>query len=249
MAETDGKTVTPTVSEGTVPPVVVVTTEAPQVDPMETRFRELLAKERTSIVEEARRVSQSQADKTTAALQRQLQEERAKRVALEGAFNTLPTRLGPDADPSIVQNVRLAQRDAQLGVYQQQDIARQQLEREEAAKQMVLADTREDIAELGVNPDDPRLQWDLNQPDAKAFRKKVIQSARSILKEDADKSFSERFTQEMATRDAKTRKESGVDVHETPGVASMTDDKRFMAEYAAGRSDDHKRAQKILKGK
>lgn len=113
---------------------------------------------------------------------------------------------------------------------------------------MVLEETREEVAELGVNPDDPRLKYDLTLPDAKTFRKNVMASARAVLKEESDKTLSERIRQELDARQERTRRESGVDSHDTAGTVGQ-DDKAFMRQYAEGKSDDHKRAQKILKGK
>ena len=218
--ENDGKAVEPTVSEGTVIPTVDTTVVPPQVDPVEAKVKELLAKERANIVEEARRVSQSQADKTTAALQRQLQEERTRRQALEGALNTM--NLGPDTDPNVVNSVRLAQTQAQLGAYRQQELARQQAEQVETLKRQALDGMRQEIADLGLNPDDSRIEYDLNTPDADTFYKKAMRSAAKAIREDEKKTIPQLVKQAIADEEARKRKESGVDSHESAGVAAGT---------------------------
>lgn len=233
----------------------VIATAQTEVDPVEAKIKEAVAKAKADILQEAARIGQSGKDKRLNALQQELQAEKARTEALERALNTIPATLGPDADPSVVQNVRLAQTNARLSVYQQQELAQRQAAQLEAAKQAVLEDTREEITELGINPDDPRIAYDFTQPDAKAFRKKVMQGVRQIQAEDVRKSIPQLVAQEMAARDArakeeatKARKESGVDSHDSPGVA-LSDDAAFMRSYAAGKSDDHARAQKILRKK
>ena len=208
------------VSQGAAPTPVatpVIETAPTVVDPVEAKVKEFMAKERKTILEEATRLGQSGKDKAIHALQQELQEEKARRIALEGGLNTLHTQLGPDADQSMVQNVRLAQTNAQLGVYRQQEFARQQAQREQEAKEAVLQETRSEVAELGLEPDDPRIQYDLNQSNATDFRRKVLASVRAALKEDRDKELDDRSSKIAADVEARVRKATGVDSHDTDG--------------------------------
>lgn len=242
----DGETVEAAVSQETPAPVVE---ETPAVDPIEAKIEAAIAKALAEERKDRDRKIQSEADKRVSPLQRRLREAEARAQAYEGALRTFPSTLGPDADPSLVQNARLAQQNAELGFYRRRDTEAEQAQRIEEAKQQVLEDTREDIAELGVDPDDTRIKYDLNQPDAKSFRKMVMAQVRQIREEDMKKSIPQLVAQEIANQRAKDRKESGVDTHEAAGTAGATDE-AFMKEFAEGKRntpEDFKRAKAQLR--
>jgi hypothetical protein len=217
--EQDGQPVEETVSEGTVPAVVEPTT-----DPVEAKVKELLAKERATIVEEARRASQSQADKTAARLQRELNDERSHRMALEGAFQTLPQSLGPDADPDTRLRMENAGYKARYNAQQQQAFARQQEEQRaiqlESMKRNTIERAKQEIAATGMNPEDARLVWDVETDDPGVFYGRLAASLSKAQKEDALKSIPELVKQAIADEKARERRESGVDSHESAGATA-----------------------------
>jgi hypothetical protein len=227
------------VSEETAPTPVAPVQAATEVDPVEAKVKELLQKERASILEEAKRLGQSGKDKRLNLLQQELREEKARRIAMESAFENLPKQLGPDADPMMLQNVRMAQKDVQLSSYQRQEQARQEAQVREEQKQEAIRESLEEVETLGIAPDDKRLQIDLDAPDYRTFRKTLMASVRKIQSEEQDKVLNERLSKHAADLEAKIRKDSGVDSQDSTGSASGKEtfskaqflDRRFYKEH------------------
>ena len=210
--ENDGKAVTPEVSAGTPAPTVEAT-----VDPTEAKIAAAIEAFKKSQEVEISRKIQSEADKRVAPLQRRLSEAERRAQLLEGALNTIPNTLGTD-DPNVVQTARLAQANARLSVYEQERMAAQQARQLEEAKQMAVQDARRKATRLGFSPDDPRLVYDVNQPDQSSFDDAFLESVRKAQQEDADKRIEERLAKTAADLEAKLRKDTGVDSHETAGT-------------------------------
>lgn len=213
------------VSEGAAPaPVEAEVKATPQTvaDPVEVKVKELLAKEREAIVQEAMRLGQSGKDKRLNALQRELQEEKARRIALEGALNTIPNQFGPDVDPMVRQQAQLAALQGQVGYYRTRDQQLEMQRREQEAKQAVFEATRAEVEALGLDPNDSRLEFDLDAPDADTFRRKAFASVKAAQKADRDKEKAEMaalIDKKAAEIEEKVRKATGVDSHDS-GVAA-----------------------------
>jgi hypothetical protein len=217
MGEQDGQTVTSEVSTGTTPPTVEVPTAAAPVDP-EAKIKAIVAEALKAQEAELARKIQSEADKRVAPLQRRLSEAERRAYLAEGTLQTLPGRLG-DLDPDVQQRIRLAQAEGRLNLYDQERQAQARAQQEELEKQQFHAETRQRIAKLGLNPDDPRIKYDLNAPSAHDYLEGVMASVAKIKEDDATKNLDALITQKITERDAKARRESGVDSHETAGAA------------------------------
>jgi hypothetical protein len=213
MAEQDGKPVTPEVSTGTPAPVVEATP-----DPIEAKIAAAVQEALTKQQAEQSRKIQSEVDKRVGPLQRRLTDAERRAQVLEGTLATMPHSLGPDADPAVVARLQNQSLQANLGFYRQRDQADEAARREQEAKDAVFQATRNEVAELGLEPDDPRIVYDLDQPDAEGFRRKVMASVRSALKEDNTKELDSRTSKMAADIEAKLRKATGVDSHDTGGT-------------------------------
>lgn len=160
------------------------------------------------------RSAQSEADRRAA-----LAEKRAQMA--ESALDTIPNTLG-DVDPEVRNRVQVAALERRLGNYRNRDQEEQQIRAIEDQKRAVLEATKDDISALGLDPDDPRITYDLDQPNPASFRKKALASARDVLKTDSQKTNAEIIKEQVAAEMAKVRKESGVDSHDSGGAGKVT---------------------------
>lgn len=208
--EQDGTTVTPGVSEG------APAQTAPAVDPTDERFRaivdEALSKERGDI---ARRI-QSETDKRVEPLKRRLADAERRNQHLEGTLAALPTTLG-DIDPEVRSRVENQALKSKVSFYESQDQAAMAVQREQEAKEEALRVMREEIAELGLDPSDSRISYDLDQPNPLAFRRKALSSARAALREDNARDQEARLLKVASDLEAKLRKATGVDSQDAGG--------------------------------
>lgn len=247
MGEQDGQTVNSGASTGAALPAVdnATAAPAPQADPIEAKIQAAVAEALKKQEPEIARRIQSEADKRVAPIQRRLTEAESRARMLEGTLQTLPGRLG-DLDPDVQQRVRLAQAEARLNLYDQANQATARQQQEDQYKQQALEDMRQEVAKLGVNPDDPRIKYDLNAPSIHAFTGGVMASVAKIKEDDAQKSLDARIAQAIADRDAKARRESGVDSHDNAGAAGADSEKAFKEAQAAFINDPNPKTQKAL---
>lgn len=225
--DTDGQPVTTEVSEGTPEPAVVETA-AP--DPTEAKIAAALEAFAQKQERELSRKIQSEADKRTAPLQKRLAEAESRARSLEGMIGTFPQI--PDADPTVVNQLQNAQLQRQVGYYrQQQEVAARQ-EALENYKRQALEGLKSHIQSLGLDPEDTRIEYDLSQPDRDDFYRKAMASVAKVIREDSDKELPNKLQKMLADAEAKARRETGVDTHETAGKGILDNDDAFAAAAA-----------------
>jgi hypothetical protein len=174
--------------------------------------------------EQTRRLVQSEADKRVAALDRQLQEERRQRQLLEGQFST-PTFLGQDVDPEVQTQVQLAEARRRLAYYDNLERQRHQEAAQKAFKQQVHEDTRQKLSAKGLNPDDPRIKYNLDAETPQEYLAQAYLSAMDAQSQDLEarlkKSIADEVAKATSEAEARIRKDSGVDKFDsTPGATS-----------------------------
>jgi hypothetical protein len=207
MAEQDGN-VQAVVTETPAPAVEAT------VDPIEAKIQAAVNEALKAKDQEIARKIQSEADKRVAPIQRRLSEAERRNQVLEATISNLPHSLG-EVDPEVKARVQMAGLQGKVNIYEQERQANMAAQREQEAKETVLQKTREEVAELGLDPDDPRITYDLNQPDPDSFRRKVLASVRTAQREDSKKeleSYSQKITADV---EAKLRKATGVDQHDS----------------------------------
>lgn len=183
-------------------------TVAPTVDPTDAKIQAAIEAFKKAQETEIARKIQSEADKRVAPLQRRLQDQERRNQTLEGILRTLPTAVD---DPDARLRAEMAATKGLVSYYEQDRQAATIAQREEEAKQAALQSMRDEIAELGLNPDDPRIPYDLNQPDPNSFRRKALQGAKQALREDTARDLEAKAAQLKADLLAQLRKETGVD--------------------------------------
>ena len=191
MEDQDGTAVqSPVASEGATDPTT--TTQAPEVKPASTpldeaKIAELVQRKVDEVLgratETARREIQSVKDKATAEVSRHVQ----RATVAESTVNTLISKL-KETDPAAaleLENAQLRSRvEGQTAAERQQAaIAAQQ-----AFQEQFIADTQDDVKELGVDINDSRLT-DVGKgaKDWNDWRRQVLKAATKIAKEDVTK--------------------------------------------------------------
>ena len=218
MAEQDGQPVA-TPSEGEVAPVVEAKAETPDINEVVAKA---VAEALKSKEQETSRKIQSETDKRVAPFQKRLSEAERRAQMLEDQLRNLPNAFG-DADPEIRQRAQLASLQGQVGYYRTREQFVDQERVIQEAKQSALADTKAEIEALGIDPEDSRLEFDLDAADAVTFRRKAFASVRSIQKAEREKEKADndaRLAKTAADLEAKIRKDSGVDSQDSTGSAS-----------------------------
>lgn len=217
-------------------------TPAPAVtetaDPTDAKIQAAIeAFKKTQETEIARKV-QSEADKRVAPLQRRLQDYERRNQNLEGIIRTFPAAID---DPDARMKAEMAALRGQVNYYEQDRQVATVAQREDEAKQAALQAMRDEIAELGLNPDDPRIPYDLDQPDPSSFRRKALQGAKQALKEDSTRDLEATKAQLKADLLAQLRKETGVDSQDSTETAAtkpaftraQINDRKFWEDHKA----------------
>lgn len=238
--------VTQEVSTETPAPTVEAPAPTPDIQTLVSKaVEEALAKEREGI---ARKI-QSEADKRVAPLQRRLNEEINRRQGLEGTLRNLPTALG-DVDPSVRQSVENLGLRTQVNYYEQQNQAAEQARRAQEMQEEAMRHAREEVEALGLNPDDPRVEYDMTTPSWQAFHTKLLKSVGKAKAEDEDKRI-KTLEADLSARIAKqveekVRKDTGVDSQpegQGAGMPTFTREQIKDRAFYEAHKDEIKKAQ------
>jgi len=226
------------VSEGTPSPEA----EKPQAQPLtEERIQQIVDERLGSAkqeVERARRELQSWKDRTSNEVERaRLAEETL--ASYQAGFR--------DIDPDNAELMRLKASDK---AYKMTEYQRQQRQQAENFDRSFLGNMSQTIAEMGVDPNDKRIDWGERKGDYLADQRKILASAVKISKENA-KVAQDKSVQQQKDREDKEREEvDSVDTSASVGVGGS--DKDFLEKFGRGEVPYNKenvaRVNKITKG-
>ena len=189
------------VSEGIISPV-----EPSQPKPLTQEQIQQMLNEHTEVL---RRQLQSEKDKAIAEVRREA-EKRIRRAEIENATIKSSLKQYDPETGDINQTLELAElrsRDTFHRDYEQQEKARQDAESFNSAFQESLTSL---LTEMGVDPNDKRIDWAQNATTYLDMRKRFDKSVAKIQKEERSKvrdTIKEELLQEI-------RKEMGLDTHD-----------------------------------
>jgi len=141
-------------------------------------------------------------------------------------------------------------RDHELSQYRQRATQEQAQQQQDAYFEQLENSKIDELKDLGIDPNDERIDWAKDASDFISGRKrfsssvnKIVKAREAELKASADNRFKE--------LESNLRKELGLDkVDTSTGGGASDSDAKFIEEYNDGLRDtiaDHKRAQQILR--
>lgn len=221
------------VPEGTIPP-------EPEVQPeplTEAKIREII----TDATKEAKREIQSVKDKARAEVEAAqgragLAEDTLAGLEKEGIVDSETTELN-----------RLRARDKHYQTREAQAYQRQQME---VFAKNFRANMNQFITEMGVDPDDKRIDWGDDVRDYLSKQQRILASVGKIGKETKE-GFEKRVKQEAEDKVARDRKEAGIDsVDTSASLGAGGSDAEFQRKFGAGElpysKENVERSKKIM---
>ena len=221
-----------------------ITPEAPQpeVQPAIPLTQEAVDKLIAQKLGESEKRFQQLGDRQAAEAYRKLEWERKRGERLEQEAQALRNKM-VELDPEGARDSELAQ----LKQERQQELVNQQTATFQANYTRGLYET---LAEMGIDPKDPGLDWGTADLDFLTGQRRLLQSATKLAKEKQTKVHQEAIDRERAERKAENqrlRQEMGldsVDAHIPPGGSSSDED--ILERYARGEDVDQKKVKEIL---
>jgi len=203
------------VQEGIVPQEGTVSAggEPTQEQPLTKEVvQQMIAKATTLAREQGRREMQGIKDREVAEAQRraQLAQERL------GQVSTKFREVDPDA-------ASLADQSAELQYYRQQSAEEAQRQQIWATIQTFEFNMKQFITDLGIDPNDKRIDWgDPNSQSLNERQGKILKSV-GVIKKENDKSKEDRQKRDSDERKLQAEKDSGIHSHEPAGTGMPAD--------------------------
>ncbi len=218
-------------------------TQPSQEDAIKQAIAKALAEELPKHIEPYKREIQSLKDRARNEV------ERTRKQATSETLNLIRSATGDD--PDLQQKLELAH-------YRTQDVQRQREEAEEANRRQQawfdqqFKETHTELAtDLGVDPNDKRIDWGENEPDY-LKRLKIIQKSVAKVAKENQKASEEKTQKTLKDEMAKMRKDLGIDSVDTSNpVGAVSDgiplEREKLRTWVAGLSTDEytKYASKI----
>lgn len=159
--------------------------------------------------------------------------------------------LEKDADPEAAEIARLRARDVQ---YRKMGAITQQRQRTEAFDKSFQENMNQFITQMGVDPNDKRIDWGNDARDYLNKQQRILTSIGSIQQEDRGKekrALEDSVTQQIKDAEVRIRKDAGLDTEETgvsPGISGTDAD--FIDKFGKGElpytKENVDRANKLL---
>lgn len=215
------------------------TTEKPgqsQAQPLtEERVQQLIAEATTKALaqgeERGKRDMQGVKDREVATA------NRATRLAEQRATIAGESLSGLDEESR--KDVELAQLRKERSIYADAEREDQAIKAQEKYAEQLISSINEHIKELGIEPEDKRLDWAPGeQINPVEGRRRLDASVAKILKEEEGKrmtSFQEELKKDFAAMKAELRKDMGLESHDTgESAGGGDDDDKFYSAFASG---------------
>ena len=223
--------------------------QATQQPLSEERVQQLIAEATQMAIDQAkdlgRRELQSQQDRNRAELlraERRAQQAEARLNAYDGSVVNLD-----DESKTAIEQARLRGDNKYYQDLMKEEETRKQ---QETYANQLTQSLKEEATSLGIDPNDNRIDYALDESDYFKGRQRFTGSLSKIVKGNQDVA-SKQMQDAFKTMEANLRKELGLDVVPlSSGAAVDTSEATFIKEYNDGirnSPSDHKRAQQHLK--
>lgn len=212
--------------EGTPAPQVAGTTPAPQPSPEEQKIAELvnkkvteeIAKVLTAETEKAKREIQSVKDKGRAEVEAAQRRARFAETTLEAT-----KRKVNELDPSIGAEIELARYRAEDEARRQQELSESAQRQQAEFHEQFTSSLRETIVDMGIDPEDKRIDWATDSPNYLDAHKRVMKSAAKIKRE-SEIALQESVKKQLKESEDKIRRDLGVNSVDTSGGTGVSID-------------------------
>ncbi len=182
----------------------------------------------TEQVEAAKRELQSVKDKSKSEVERALREAQVHKEAL----SSFKSGLG-DIDPEVSKNLELAELKARDKARQTVDYEQLLAQQQQALLETFNSNLTQYVTDMGVKPDDKRIDWGKDAPTLLEKQQRILVSLGKIHKEDS-KVAEDRQETAFKEREAKWRKELGLDSVDTSNPVVSTSDVTWMEKWGSG---------------
>jgi hypothetical protein len=237
------------VSQETVAPVQAVAPAPATSSYDESKIADMVKAEVAKATEVAKRELQSVKDKAAAEISRHAQRASASDATLRAVTGKLR-----ELDPATATEVELAQLRSEASERTRSEQAEQIQHQQQEAWTRFQADIIEEITEMGVDPQDPKLDTGAGSKDWGELHKRVIKSAAKIKKEQETKMASQSDeVKQLRDQIAKLERQingeaNSVDTSTSSATAvkGIPTDSKKLGEWIANNPDEYrKRRQEV----
>ncbi len=215
--------------EGTPAPQDAGNQPAPQPSPEEQKITELVSKkvaeemakltaDTTKATEAAKRELQSAKDKARAEIEAAHRRARFAETTLDATKRKID-----EIDPDTGKELELARYRAEEEARRQQELTESAQKQQAEFHEQFTSSLRETISDMGIDPEDKRIDWATDASNYLDAQKRVLRSAAKIKRE-SEIALQESVKKQLKETEERIRRDLGVNSVDTSGGSGVSSD-------------------------